>query len=128
MKILTIFLAIFLTINVFAQSEKNLTSAVQNYKKALNSGNPGLVESAIFHAAKFKLFFPERDTECLKKCLAKLAKNGENDTLSYKAYLANQILTQPNLFINIEKKNYKDSQAFFRMIAAELQSQLLADK
>lgn len=128
MKTLTIFLAVFLTINAFAQSEKNLANAVLNYEKALNSKNPGMVESAIFHAAKFKLFFPERDTECLKKCLSKLAKNGENDTLNYKAYLANQVLTQPNLFINIEKKNYKDRQAFFRMIAAELQSQLLADK
>ncbi len=128
MKTLTIFLAFFLTVNIFAQSEKNLANAVLNYEKALKSGNPGMVESAIFHAAKYKLFYPERDTQCLKKCLAKLSKDGENDTLRYKAYLAHQMLAQPEIFHEVERKNYKDSNAFFSILATELQSRLLVKK
>ncbi len=117
---------VLLGLSAFAQSPETIKMGVKNYEKALKSARSSMVESSIFHVAKLKLFYPTEDTEGLAKQLERLQEKGHTPTIRYKAYLALQLLNHPVLFANIEKKNYKDSDSFFRMLSQEMQTRLLA--
>ncbi|MCK6621731.1 MAG: hypothetical protein HUU32_05390 [Calditrichaceae bacterium] len=111
-----------------AQSAAVVENAPRNYEMALKSGNASVVESALFHVVKFKIFYTEQDTEKLAAMLEKLASDGETGAIRYKAYLAGQFLNDPALLAKIEKQDYKDGDRFFRMLAEELEKELLAER
>ena len=117
-----------LSFAVFAQSAKVLEKAPQNFEKALKSGNESVVASAIFHSAKFKLFYPDQDTEKLSRQLERLSQESPSMEIRYKAYLAAQLMNDSALLKKIEKQDYKDGDRFFKLLAEEIQKEILADK
>jgi hypothetical protein len=112
----------------FAQTEKTVESAPANYIKALKSDNDGMVESAIFHSLKYKLYYPEQNTSDLEKQIEKLVENGKSNEIRYKAFLANEFMHNDTLMKGIQKADYKDAAEFFKMLGEQLNEHLLASK
>jgi hypothetical protein len=128
MKIFAMLFAIIFSMAVFARGADVVEKAPQNYLKALKSGNPGLVESTLFHVVKFKLFYPGQDTQKLEKQAGRLVTEGGTRTIRYKAYLACEFLKNEDLLVNIEKEDYKDGDIFFKMLADELENLMLVTR
>ncbi len=78
----------------------------------------------IFHSVKFAIYFPEQDTESILRELRRLAQNGASGCIRYKAYLAAEYLQNKKLLTAIKKKNYKDSEQFFRLLNENYQRQI----
>ena len=121
-------LLVIFSITVAAQTPESLTRGVKSYTKSLKSDNVGIVESAVFHIAKLKLLFPEEATGAALAELENLSESGASESIRFKAYLATQVLEFPENFSTLEKKNYKDAEAFFLMISTELQKKLLVNR
>ncbi len=119
---------ILLGVAVLAQNEKVVENAPKNYLKALKSDNEGAMESAIFHSVKFKLFYPEEDTEALSNELGQIAKEGKTKAIRYKAYLASQFMNDAELLEKIEQRDYKDANVFFKQLADELHNDMLVER
>ena len=128
MKTLTLILIVAVSVAAFAQTEKTVESAPANYIKALKSDNDGMVESALFHAMKYKLYYPDQNISDLEKQIERLAENGKSETIRYKAFLANEFMQNEALMNRIEKEDYKDSGEFFKMLSEELNDHVLAAK
>jgi hypothetical protein len=128
MKVLTIILIVIVSFVALAQTEKTIESAPVNYLKALKSDNDGMVESAIFHSVKYKMYYPEQYTAKLEKEIEKLVEDGKTEAIRYKAFLANQFMQNSNLLSKIEKDNYKDKDEFFKLLGEELNDYFLASK
>jgi hypothetical protein len=106
-----------MSISAFAQNQKVIDNAPDNYLNALKSSNEGAIESAIFLAVKYHIFYPENIIEKVKKEIEKLAQNGKSDRIRYKAYLAVQLFGSANLKSKIKKADYKDSNQFLQWSA-----------
>lgn len=128
MKTLTIILLTMVSLTVFAQTEKVIENAPANYLQALKSNNDGVVESAIFHSVKYKIFYPDQNTTELEKEIENLVEKGKTEAIRYKAFLANQFIQNSKLMSNIEKEDYKDGSEFFKMLSQELNDHVLATK
>jgi hypothetical protein len=55
-----------------------------------------------------------------------LVKNGNTDTIRYKAFLALEYFRSQKLQDRIIKADYKDAGQFFRMLNQEINNQVLA--
>lgn len=126
MKTLFVTMVVLFSMAVFAQSEKVIENAPDNYLQALRAENGGVVESAIFHSLKFKLFYPEQNTDKLDRELSKLIKEGNTASIRYKAFLVTQCINCEELLTKIEKEDYKDADKFFTLIAQKVNNYLLA--
>ena len=128
MKTLILFLILAVSSAAFAQTEKAIENAPANYLKALKSDNDGVVESALFHSMKYKLYYPEQNTAKLEREIEKLVENGNSDAIRYKAFLADEFMQNNTLMNKIEKADYKDAGEFFKMLGKELNEHLIAAK
>lgn len=128
MKLYAIVFMVVLSFAVFAQSAEVVDNAPRNFENALKTDNPGLVESAIFLAVKFKLFYPEQNTDGLVKEIDRLVKEGQTKSIRYKAYLASEFMKHGDLMANIEKEDYKDGDQFFKLLADTLENEMLVTR
>lgn len=128
MKNLVLLVGFLMISTVYADVSKIVKQAPANYLIALRSENQAVVESAIFYSVKFKLFYEDQDCETLRNELRDLSINGKSESIRLKAFLASYFLNSPELLAKIEKVNYKDSNAFFQMLADTLQEKILADR
>jgi len=126
MKTLFVIMVVLFSMAVFAQSEKMIENAPENYLHALKSENSGVVESAIFHSLKFKIFYPEQNIARLDREISKLIKEGKTASIRYKAFLVTQCINCEELLTKIEKEDYKDADKFFTLIAQKVNDYLLA--
>jgi hypothetical protein len=128
MRTLILTLIVAVSLAAFAQTEKTVQNAPANYIKALKSDNDGMVESALFHAMKYKLYYPDQNTSDLERQIERLVDNGDSETIRYKAFLANEFIQNDVLMNKIEKADYKDAGEFFKMLGKELNEHLFAAK
>ena len=110
------------------RTPSSVTWKLANYAKALKSDNDGMVESAIFHSMKYKLYHPEQNISVVEKQIEKLVDNGKSQAIRYKAYLASEFMQNETLMSRIKKADYKDAEEFFKMLSEELSTNLLAVK
>lgn len=103
-----------------------LQNVKMNYVKSLKSDYEGVVESAIFYVVKFKLFYPWEDCRSVIRQLRHLSVAGTTPIIRYKAQLALNFITQPDLLAKVDRQNYKDSEGFFVMLANRLQEHIFA--
>lgn len=83
---------------VSAGNSINYEAAMENYLKALNSNNDGMIESAIENLVKFKMAAPEVDfTEAGEK-MESLCKTGKTNVICYKAFIGQLYLKNPERF------------------------------
>ena len=126
MKALTIILITAASLVAFAQTERAIDDAKANYLQALKSENEGVVESALFHSMKYKLYYPEQNTSNLEKRIEKLIEDGKSETIRYKAFLVNEFMQNEQLMNNVERADYKEAEGFFRMLGEVLNDHLFA--
>ena len=88
----------------------------------------GVVEATIFSATVFKLLHPDVETSDLEARLSELSETGKTEVIRYKAYLSHLFITTPELMAKIPPKAYKDSAAFYKLLADSLNNQLLSAK
>ena len=100
------------------------------YAECLRTGNPGdnvgVIESALGHAVRMKLFIPEVKCPGLRQEISSLAVFGTTPSIRYKAYLASLVYDSPTLFKNEASRQYRDSEELFNAVAGRLQVALLS--
>lgn len=70
------------------QNEKELYNKLEKgLVFSLNSDVKGVIESSLYNAINFKIAYPEFTSERVERILSKIAREGENHSLRYKAYL-----------------------------------------
>ena len=132
MKISTLALAALLTgfaLHTPAQAgtltEKAIEKAEKNYLACLNSGNEGVVTTAIAEVVRLRLALPNRPMESIGHRLAELTVNGETAAIRYRAYLAGAALENPRLIPAAVAASASGNDDLFALIAARLQATLL---
>jgi hypothetical protein len=126
MKALSMILTVAVVFLAYAQEPKHVDKAPQNLLNALNSDSEQMVETAIFHTLKFRLFYPDISLEKAAKRMVELIRDGQTDKIRYKAYVASYFLNNREVFGLIAKENYKDDNFFFQTLSSTMQKQLLA--
>jgi len=110
---------------VWSYEEGYIQKAIKNYAAALKSTNDGVVESAIAQIVFIRIGLPKLDLKTVEGTVTNLAENGRTPVIRYKAYLANIVFESPASFekaLNVETTN---SDAFFAVIASQVQRTLL---
>lgn len=102
----------------------NFVQTEQRYLDCLNSGNNGVVESALAQVVKMVLVFPEQPFVQLRMKVRDLAENGRTPAIRYRAYLAAAILEDPSMFTDASDGSNGDNDVFVQA-ANILQKQLL---
>jgi hypothetical protein len=107
-------------------STEMLDVVKQNYLKSLRSNSPGVIESAVFYVVKYKLFYPQEDCEEIAEELDRLAANGPEPRIRYKAQIASNFIHNSEWLATIDKVDYKDSDQFFALLAEKLNTKFFA--
>ena len=133
----TFALVLLLSLSAFAQTSTPAIDEIGEYpaewqewiSTSLEHETSGVIESAIFHVAKFKMRHPERSTDDLQDQLEELVEDGPTAVIRYKSAIALRYLEDPSLYSNVTFKNYRDnSDEFFRELSSQLQAAYLTAK
>jgi hypothetical protein len=111
-----------------AHRKADLEKVACRYAECLKTGNPGVIESALGHVVRMKLYVPELVCPGLRQEISSMAVFGPTPTVRYKAYLASLVFDSPTLFKEEAARQYKDSEDLFNTIAARLQVALLGNQ
>jgi hypothetical protein len=106
--------------------EPNKQQAVTNYSVALQSENPGVVESALFHSVLFKKTYHEQPSEPLIDGITYVYHNGTSTRLRHKAYLIHSLLNIPGLWDSLEINKIENEQDFYKAISELINKELLS--
>jgi hypothetical protein len=106
----------------------DLAKVVCSYTAALKTGNDGVIESALSHLVRMKLFVPEMQCPELRQEIARLAMNGATPTIRYKAYLTSLVFDAPQLFKAESARNYEGPEELFTSVASRLQIALIGNE
>jgi hypothetical protein len=107
-------------------SEDNLKieRAIANYKKALESDNAGVIESAILNTMNLKYTYPEEDYQALMKPLAQLETTAPTKSTRFLAYIVKNYLMHPERFAWIDKVCCEQDENFFAVISKKIHEQV----
>jgi hypothetical protein len=103
----------------------NLTVLCRNFRACLDSQNDGVVESAIAHIIRMKMYLKSEDFTDLKSAIDWLSVAGRTPAIRYKAYLASLVLDNPNWFKDECCKEYSGAEEMFTTLAKRLQQTLI---
>lgn len=113
--------------SAFGQTpEPNKERVVTNYTVALQSENPGVVESALFHSVLFKKTFNQHDSVQLMNGISYVYNNGMSKRLRHKAYLIHSLFTIPGLLESIDTEMFENEDVFYRTISELVTRELLS--
>jgi hypothetical protein len=108
-----------------SHSHANLDRAAKYYLASLDAENEGVVESALAHIARMKMYFPEMAFEHIAAKVADLSVSGSTPRIRYQAYLVNAIFSTPSVFAEESRRDYESPEALFSAVAERLRSTLL---
>jgi hypothetical protein len=111
-----------------AHQKTDLEKVACRYVQCFKTGNPGVIESALGHAVRMKLYVPEVKCPELRQEINSLAVMGTTPSIRYKAYLASLVFDSPKLFKEEAARQYKDPDDLFNTIASRLQVALLGSQ
>jgi hypothetical protein len=103
----------------------NLNVLRRNFRSCLDSDNDGVVESAIAHIIRMKMYLKAEDFSDLKSAIDWLSVAGRTPAIRYKAYLAILVLDNPNWFKDECCKEYAGTEEMFTTLAKRLQQTLI---
>lgn len=110
---------------VEAHRKADIGKVACRYANCLKSGNPGVIESALGHAVRMKLYIPESNCPELRQEISSLAVAGLTPSIRYKAYLASLVFDSPVLFRDEAAREYGNVDELFNAVASRLQVALL---
>jgi len=92
----------------------------RDYISSLHSMNDGVVESALAHATMMKLVLPSRSNRALYERVIDIAKTATSPELRYKAFLSGMVLSNPEMFINTNIREFNSPDELFAALASRL--------
>lgn len=98
--------------------KSNLQKAACVYAADLKSDNEGVVESALAHVVRMKLFVPELNCPDLQMGIRLVAVTGETPQIRHRAYLASLVFDAPSLFSQEAARVYENPDELFSTLAA----------
>lgn len=97
----------------FAKIEKK-------YAVCFSSANDGVVESALAHAAMFKLMYPVKELAVLKRAVENVAATNSSPEVRYKAYLVQSLYANPKQFVSKARTDYASPDELFGALASAM--------
>jgi hypothetical protein len=76
----------------------NCKKAEMNYLVSLNSGVPGVVESALGHVTLMRIAYPNQNLGRIQEKLYDLASKGATKSIRQKAFIAMQVFADPTAY------------------------------
>ncbi|HNW60171.1 MAG TPA: hypothetical protein PKI62_10885 [bacterium] len=101
-------------------SAARLAYAVENYKLALKSENPGVRSSALYMLALIKSRYPETQVAEVKGELGKLSRKDEDPLVRLHANLILSYFRSDSLMAKIKVEDPQAPVAFFSQLVAEM--------
>ena len=131
--ILTVIAAMMISAASYAQApatnhDAKIDKAKKNYLVGLRSDISGLVESCMMRSAQVKMLYPDANYSDVKKVTDSIAVHGVSPTIRYKAYLASNVLENPEWFGKRDRQAIETPDEFFNSVAAQLQERLLGSR
>jgi hypothetical protein len=99
--------------------------ALQIFSTSLKSDIPGIVESTIYNVVVFKKYYPEKDYARIGNILNSVARENEDPSIRYKAYLAEMYLNSAAKVDIKPESPAQDHEYIFIQIADQLEKKLL---
>ncbi|MFA3783286.1 hypothetical protein ABRY23_09515 [Melioribacteraceae bacterium 4301-Me] len=130
-KTVTLLLLVAFSTTILAQkstTESFINKAISNFVIAMESNNPGVVESSIFISMNMKYQYPYMNYTKLVNKLNELAANGKTPVIRYKAQLASLYFNYFNIFEDIKFTDKENPDYYFRQISEKLEQQSVAYK
>ncbi len=119
-----------LSLSTNAQATQKKLRKTESFKanclSALQNGNRGVVESAIFVSVQFKNRFPNENISTLIEALEEIANEDESPRVSYKAQLAKTYINNTEWFENIDVSSIEYEKEVYAEIAETFSSKILA--
>jgi hypothetical protein len=97
----------------------------KKYLAALKMDNDGVVEAALAHITRMKLYRPCETCKELVKKIHSLAVDGHTPAIRFRAYLASVAMDSPELFAREQRVEYRDPEEMFVALSTRLQTSLL---
>jgi hypothetical protein len=115
--------------NYNGKQRPDIEKSLQIFTTSLKSDIPGIVESTIYNVVVFKKYFPEKDYARIANILNSVARENEDPSIRYKAYLAEMYLNSATKVDIKPESSVQDHEYIFIQIADQLEKNLLvADK
>ncbi len=108
-----------------AHKKVNLVAARRAYRASLESGNDGVVETALAHIARMRMYMQADDFSDIKPAVDWLAVSSKTPAIRYKAYLTALVIENPKWFQEECCKEYVGSEEMFTALAERLKSTLV---
>ena len=133
--VLTIMIVIVMLYPSFAQNDgliqanqdinpTKIEMGIENYKKALESDNLGMIESAILNVMKLKFNYPDYDYSSLIKPLESLENNDGSKSIRFMSYIVKNYLEYPDRYTWINKASFELDKDFYTVIAEKISAQV----
>jgi hypothetical protein len=106
--------------------EKRVAFAAKNLLNGLQSGNTGVIESAMRLTALMTMRYPAADVNNLVEAINTISMTHPNGSTRYKAYITLSICQNPEWYAGETSIIGADEENFFRAASARLQTQLLS--
>lgn len=103
----------------------NFNRACKNYLAGITSENEGVVESAIAHVVRMKMYLQDQNFCDLQPAISSLAVAGATPAIRYKAYLASLVLDNPSWFAEECGKEYRNPAELFTALSNRLEKTLV---
>jgi hypothetical protein len=108
-----------------AHRKADLGKITCQYTACLKTKNVGVIESALGHVVRMKMYLPEVDCPELRQEISSLSVTGPSASVRYKAYLAGLVFDSPGLFKEEAVRDYEGPEDLFRSVGSRLQITLL---
>ena len=105
----------------------DIACACKNYLAGITSTNEGVVESAIAHVVRMKMYLPDRNFCDLQAAINRQAVAGATPSIRYKAYLAGLVLDNPAWFAAESAREYQNPTELFKALSNRLEKTLAAN-
>jgi len=103
----------------------NLDKVSKRFLECLSSTNEGVLESALAHIGRMKLYRPEYRNNALEAKVQLLAMEGPSTRIRYRAYLVSNVLKSPSSFSSIAQMEFPGADELYTAIAGRLEQTLL---
>jgi hypothetical protein len=94
-----------------------------NYLYCLNSGVPGIVESALGHVTYMRIAFPKQNLRDIQAKILDLATRGTTRSIRYKAFTALEVFADPSAFEHAIERRGGNGDGLLDEIGARLLTQ-----
>ncbi len=98
----------------------------QNFAASMDTEYDGLTESALAIITKVKLDAPANEYPAVKTKIGELATEGATAVIRYKAFLAEAVFANPEVFRDEALGSYATEDALFNALAGKMSKTLLS--